>query len=105
MYLEDCYVGQKVLFRDYETLMRLNDAGQVRFGFSPKMKYLCERQFTIRKIDNGRIWFEEYADNDPAFQMRNGHAWSISSDMIEEYIKESAFDIGGDNDLIEMVLS
>jgi len=103
----DFCVGDRVRFKDLETIKDLEAHEKIRYGWHPRMNPLCGMEFTISKIDqDGEIHFKEDAPELHCNIIAWKDHWNISEDMIEYVDKNpgAADEIIADNHFFDMLL-
>jgi hypothetical protein len=79
---EDIVVGSVLRVRSYEELSSEDLEGRILFGFSEKMKDMCGKTFTVKKIDRSPSGYHSY-HSEEGVEVIRGRVWAVSADMLE----------------------
>ena len=79
---EDIFVGSVLRVRSYEELSREDREGRILFGFSDRMKDMCGKIFTVKKIDCPSGSYYGY-HSEEGVEVIRGRVWAVSADMLE----------------------
>ena len=71
----DFQIGDRVRFKSVDEIHRLDKKKKIPHGWNKQMDSLCGMEYTIKSIENGRVWFEE---EDEKVQF-----WTIDTMMLE----------------------
>ena len=89
---EDIFVGSVLRVRSYEELSIEDREGRIIFRFNGKMKDMCGKIFTVKKIDRLGRYYSYHSEE--GVEVIGGIRWAVSADMlepIEESVKITPF--------------
>lgn len=82
-------IGDILVVKEWDTMVEefgIDELGNIscEFLFTPEMRYMCGKQFTLSSINSfGYLSSEEGIEND-----ESGVGWNISEDMLEPFVEE-----------------